>query len=96
MNLKTQHLTILGRVQGVGFRYYMAYKAKQFHVTGWVRNRADGSVEALIQGDADNIEQLIIRAHRGPPKSEVQSVTPEEVITSEIFTEFDIRPTPPQ
>jgi acylphosphatase len=70
----TRHLIITGRVQGVGYRNYMAYKARQFQITGWVRNRSDGSVEAVIQGTAENVEALIVRAHRGPPKASVTAV----------------------
>lgn len=54
----TKHLRITGRVQGVGYRNYMEYKARQFHITGWVRNRIDGSVEAVIQGTQENVEAL--------------------------------------
>ena len=47
--METKHLLITGRVQGVGFRYYMEYKARQFNIAGWVRNRRDGSVVLLAQ-----------------------------------------------
>ena len=47
----TRHLQISGRVQGVGFRYSMQREAARLGLTGWVRNRRDGSVEALVQGD---------------------------------------------
>jgi acylphosphatase len=87
----TKHLIITGRVQGVGYRYYLAYKAQQFNITGWVRNRSDGSVEAVIQGTAENVEALILRAHRGPPKASVSDVTVKE--TSGEFTAFVTRPT---
>jgi len=70
-----RHLAITGRVQGVGYRYYLEYKARQFGVTGWVRNRADGSVEAVIQGTADAVEAVIVRARRGPPRAAVAHVT---------------------
>ena len=90
----TKHLIIAGRVQGVGFRYYMAHKARQFHVTGWVRNRRDGSVEAMIQGTPENIEAIIVRAHRGPPKAAVTSVASETMSDStDIYTKFVTRPT---
>ena len=90
----TRHLIITGRVQGVGYRNYMAHKAHQFDITGWVRNRNDGSVEAAIQGSPANVEALIQRAHRGPPKAAVSGVQVIEVIDlSQKFTGFETRPT---
>ena len=87
----TRHLIITGRVQGVGYRNYLAYKAQQFHITGWVRNRSGGSVEAVIQGAPENVEALILRAHRGPPKASVNGVTVSEAFGD--FTDFVTRPT---
>jgi acylphosphatase len=87
----TKHLVISGRVQGVGYRNYLAYKAQQFHITGWVRNRSNGSVEAVIQGTPENVAALILRAHRGPPKSMVTSVEVND--TAGNFTAFITRPT---
>ena len=89
--MDTKHLIITGRVQGVGFRNYVAHKAKQFHCNGWVRNRLDGSVEAVIQGTPENVAAMIVRAHRGPPKSAVTSVTVNEGSGS--YTEFVTRAT---
>jgi acylphosphatase len=71
----TKHLIVTGRVQGVGYRNYMVFKAHQFHITGWVRNRTDGCVEAVIQGTPENVEALIARAQRGPPHAVVSGVT---------------------
>lgn len=87
----TRHLLITGRVQGVGYRNYMAYKARQFSLTGWVRNRSDGTVEAVIQGASANVEALIVRAHRGPPKASVTGVAVSEATGT--FTDFVTRPT---
>jgi acylphosphatase len=87
----TRHLIITGRVQGVGYRNYLAYKAQQFNITGWVRNRSDGSVEAVIQGAPKDVDALMLRAHRGPPKASVENVTSNE--TSGDFTDFVTRPT---
>lgn len=87
----TRHLIISGRVQGVGYRYYMEYKARQFHLTGWVRNRLDGSVEAMIQGTPENIEALLVRAHRGPPKASVTGIVVSEGAGN--YTQFATLPT---
>lgn len=69
-----RHLQITGRVQGVGFRYYMQRRAQELGITGWVRNRRDGSVEALIQGTAEAVETLTSWARRGPQSAVVSSV----------------------
>jgi acylphosphatase len=62
-----KHLTISGRVQGVGFRYGMAREACNLGVTDWVRNRRDGTVEAVVDGRAEAIESIIAWAQHGPP-----------------------------
>jgi acylphosphatase len=70
----TRHLAIRGRVQGVGFRNYMAYKAQQLDICGWVRNRADGSVEAVVYGSAAAVAAIVECAHRGPRAAQVTAV----------------------
>lgn len=87
----TKHLRITGRVQGVGYRNYMEYKARQFGVTGWVRNRSDGSVEAVIQGRAEDVDALIERARHGPPKAAVTGVVISDAAGT--FSDFVTRPT---
>ena len=67
----TRHLRISGRVQGVGFRYSLHAEATARGLAGWVRNRRDGSVEALLQGDADAVAAVIAWARRGPPAARV-------------------------
>lgn len=69
-----RHLAITGRVQGVGYRNYLQHKARQFGVTGWVRNRLDGSVEAVVQGPSEAVDAVVERARRGPPLSRVDRV----------------------
>jgi acylphosphatase len=89
--MQTKHLIITGRVQGVGFRNYMEFKARQFNIAGWVRNRRDGSVEAMIQGTPKNVEAMIVRAHRGPPKAAVTGIQADE--GTGYYTAFAILPT---
>jgi len=70
-----KRLIIAGRVQGVGFRGWMAHKARGLGLSGWVRNRGDGTVEALIAGDAAAVEELSRACRRGPRSAEVSSIT---------------------
>jgi acylphosphatase len=69
-----KHLIISGRVQGVGFRYAMLATAERLGVTGWVRNRRDGTVESVIQGDAGAVERMIAWAQHGPASAVVAEV----------------------
>lgn len=72
-----KRLVIAGRVQGVGFRQWMTTRAAALGLCGWVRNRADGTVEALIAGDSDAVEELARACRRGPRAAEVSSITEE-------------------
>jgi len=72
-----KRLEISGRVQGVGYRDWMVYKAQQLGVSGWVRNRADGSVEALVAGDAAAVEEVCRLCRRGPRLAEISSIIEE-------------------
>ena len=69
-----RRLLITGRVQGVGFRYFAQAAAAREGIHGWVRNRADGSVEALAEGDAEAIERFERALHHGPPGARVERV----------------------
>jgi acylphosphatase len=89
----TRHLIIRGHVQGVSYRWSMVQAAQQRSVRGWVRNRRDGSVEALVCGAAGAVQSLIDWAHQGPPHARVDGVevgnvsAPSEPLTG--FTQRD-------
>ena len=87
----TRHLLIYGRVQGVGFRFYMQRKARELGLTGWVRNCRDGSVEAVIQGSAGAVETMIAWARRGPASAVVAGV--EVTDAAGDYAGFETRPT---
>jgi acylphosphatase len=78
MTIRSVRLRISGRVQGVGFRAWARREALALGVAGRVRNLADGSVEALIEGDAAMVAVVIERCRRGPAYAEVREVTVEE------------------
>lgn len=71
------HLRIYGLVQGVFFRSTMRSVAYRLGVTGWVRNLPDGSVEAVVEGPREAVEEIIRWAHRGPPAARVERVEVE-------------------
>lgn len=87
----TRHLHLNGRVQGVFFRESMRREAIQHGVSGWVRNSADGSVEAMLQGETSQVEALIDWARRGPPAAQVLGIEVSEAEGT--FSGFEIRPT---
>jgi acylphosphatase len=80
-----------GRVQGVAFRASMQRQALRCGVTGWVRNRADGAVEFLVQGDADAVRQLLDWARRGPPGASVDAFNLTETEPAAGLAGFEIR-----
>jgi acylphosphatase len=77
-----RRMVIGGRVQGVGFRYAFADEARVRGLGGWVRNRRDGRVEALVSGHAPAVEAMIAWARVGPPAARVASVDVEEAIAT--------------
>ena len=90
---KTLKLEIRGQVQGVGFRWSLCVEARRLDLVGWVRNRRDGSVEALASGSADAIERLVAWARTGPVAARVSSVDAVEAFDAECnFSDFEQRP----
>jgi acylphosphatase len=71
------HVTIRGRVQGVGYRAWIEYQATAGKLEGWVRNRRDGSVEALFAGPPKAVAEMIALCRHGPPSSQVEAVLNE-------------------
>ncbi|HXT78873.1 MAG TPA: acylphosphatase, partial [Acetobacteraceae bacterium] len=72
--MNAKRLVISGRVQGVGYRAWMIDKAAALGLSGWVRNRADGAVEALIAGDVAAVEEMSRLCRRGPRMARVVSI----------------------
>ena len=87
-----RHLLIRGRVQGVGFRYSLREEALRRGVTGWTRNLRDGTVEAVVQGDAGEVDRVIAWARRGPPSAQVTDVEVIEEAPGD-YAGFETRPT---
>ncbi len=68
------HVIIEGRVQGVLFRHYTKEMASKYRLKGWVKNRYDGSVEAVFEGDKEKVNQMIQWCHQGPSQAKVTNV----------------------
>ena len=77
MNTVTRHLLIRGLVQGVGYRWSMVQAARRIGLRGWVRNRRDGSVEALISGPDEKVAEMLAYVWQGPSQSRVERVDTE-------------------
>lgn len=89
---RTVRVRIEGRVQGVSFRDWMRGEARSLGLTGWVRNRRDGSLEATISGDPASIDDMLTRCRQGPPAARVAdlAILSED---DETFADFEITPT---
>ena len=89
---RTVRVRIEGRVQGVSFRDWMVREARGLGLTGWVRNRRDRSVEAVISGDPALIDDMLTRSRQGPPAARVSNLA---ILSEddESFADFEIRRT---
>jgi acylphosphatase len=91
-----RHVMILGRVQGVGYRYWAGQQASLLGLEGWVRNRRDGSVEAVFAGPADIVTDMIEACRRGPTAARVDSVVASDAtsdmlalrVNGEVFSQL--------
>ncbi len=88
----TARIEVGGRVQGVGFRAAMASAARAMGARGWVRNLGDGSVEAMVQGERQQVEQMVRWCHNGPPGAQVLRVDVQWVPTGTLFSSFATHP----
>jgi acylphosphatase len=92
--MMAKHLRIFGIVQGVSYRATFDAQARTLGVSGWVRNRRDSSVEAMIRGDDDAVQKLIAWAHRGPAMARVDRVEVTDVDDASVVDgRFEVRPT---
>jgi len=93
VTIKAQHLAIRGRVQGVGYRDAAVQAAFELGIKGWVRNRLDGSVEALAQGEPGAVDAFAAWCRRGPPLARVAEVTLADAAVDASLRAFETRPT---
>jgi len=85
------HAIVSGRVQGVNFRYYTSHEAQRLHVTGWVRNNADNTVEVMAEGPREGLEELLAFLRVGSPAAEVKEVREQWHDATGEFNDFRTR-----
>jgi acylphosphatase len=90
---KRLHAYVEGRVQGVGFRYFVLDIASGLNLSGWVRNTQDGSVEVLAEGERQSLEQLLVKLRQGPRSARVLDVRTTWEETTGEFKRFQVRQT---
>ena len=90
--VRTVHARIEGRVQGVGYRAWVESTAREMGLTGWVRNRRDSSVEMVLQGPPEPVDDILRRCEHGPPDAHVSKV---EVLGEGVsaYKDFKVLPT---
>lgn len=89
MRIETYHVRVRGVVQGVGFRHATVRRAHELGITGWVANLADGSVEAMVQGPAEQIDRMLEWMRRGPSSAHVRDFVSEERAVEKRFARFE-------
>jgi acylphosphatase len=90
-NIKTYKVVLFGRVQGVGFRYFVESIASKYDISGYVRNTFNGKVEVVCQGEEEELKQFIDEVKKGPAFSVVTDVKIEEIKDSKKYSIFDIK-----
>ncbi|HOW32384.1 MAG TPA: acylphosphatase [Bacteroidales bacterium] len=88
--MRSVEITIRGRVQGVGFRYYTLKVAGELHITGYIRNKPDGSVFIEAEGEKQNIESFLMCCRQGPPRAHVEEMQVIDCPPAG-YLKFDIR-----
>ncbi|HEU4961809.1 MAG TPA: acylphosphatase [Sphingomonas sp.] len=88
-----RRLVVTGNVQGVFYRAWFVEQARALGLDGWVRNRADGSVEAVVEGAPEQVEAIVARARQGSPASRVDHVAASDDAPAERLEGFVTRPT---
>ena len=86
-----RHVRVIGHVQGVFYRVWAQGQARELGVDGWVRNAADGAVEAFLNGDEDCVTRMIDRMRRGPANARVEDVEVEEAEVVDRSGRFEVR-----
>ena len=89
----TRQIRVRGRVQGVGYRAALQDKARKLGITGWVRNRSDGSVEALVQGSPEALDAIVSWAARGPASARVTALDVSSLDDAPTCAPFELRAT---
>ncbi|HEY6255779.1 MAG TPA: acylphosphatase [Xanthobacteraceae bacterium] len=98
MSQVVRRVVIRGRVQRVGYRAFVEQMALELGLAGWVRNRADGSVEAVFAGPEDDVEGMVAACRRGPPAARVEALDqrtggPDDVALRRHGEPFSVLPT---
>lgn len=92
-NISQLHTVVEGRVQGVGFRYFVLAKAQQLNITGWVRNTPEGDVEVLGEGNREELEELLSALRKGPRSAFVTNIQEKWGTPTGEFQNFNVRST---
>ncbi|PLZ04150.1 acylphosphatase [Burkholderia sp. WAC0059] len=87
--VETYYVRVRGIVQGVGFRHATVRQAHALGIRGWVANLEDGSVEALVQGSANQVDRMLSWLRHGPPSARVTDVVSEERFTEKRYERFE-------
>jgi acylphosphatase len=90
MSVQAKQITVHGKVQGVGFRYFVQRAGKRLGLTGKVRNRPDDTVEIVVAGDAALITEFVSEVTKGPPLSRVERLDIKDIAPVEGFRSFQI------
>ncbi|MEK4650325.1 MULTISPECIES: acylphosphatase [Niallia] len=88
--MKQLHLIINGRVQGVGFRYFVQMIAMENQITGWVRNKADGTVECMAVASSETLRAFVEKVKRGNRFARVDHIEIQESEPEELFSSFKV------